>query len=79
VGYKVAAELHMSLLPRRSASPEQGTAPIEVHAIDSQAEESACRIARKDLFVLDTDWPPGAFPPRCARCDELVRARTEPT
>ena len=73
-GYKVAVKLETSELPRRSASPEQRTPASEVHAIEHQAQESACHIARSDLFVLDYAWPADPSLPRCARCDQLVPA-----
>ena len=71
MGYKVAEQLDTSPLPKRLASVER-TLASQVHAIEQQAQASACRIARDDLFVLEYDWPPGPSLARCARCDALV-------
>jgi hypothetical protein len=75
VGYKVAAKLDTSKLPKRSVSSGQPVLASDVHAIEYQAQASACGIARNELFVRDYDWPPTPSLPRCARCDQLVRAK----
>jgi len=44
-----------------------------VHAIQEQAKKSVCGVTRKDLVVLDEDWPPGPFLRRCEQCNQRVR------
>jgi hypothetical protein len=86
VRYKVAAKELRNLQSSGYASGRPSTfapppppLPVgDVHAIQDQANRSACGITRKSLLVLGDDWPPGPFLRRCAQCNQHVRAGGRP-